>query len=107
MAGFSPASTLARFFQIRPGDLRRVGIMAALLFFLLAANNVIKVARKTLFLSHFPIDHLPFVLLLAAVIAGVIVAAYSRYAATFPLYELILASNAFVISNLIALWVLI
>jgi ATP:ADP antiporter, AAA family len=81
--------------------------MVSLLFFLLAANNVIKVARDSLFLSHFSIDHLPYVYLLAAVFAGLIIAAYSRYTSRLPLYRLILDSNVFIISNIIAFWVLI
>jgi len=99
--------SLLRFFDIRPGELRRVGIMVALIFFLLAANNVIKVTRDALFLSRFPIDHLPYVYLLAAVFAGLIIAAYSRYTLLIPLYKLILVSNAFIISNIVAFWVLI
>jgi ABC-type multidrug transport system fused ATPase/permease subunit len=73
---------------------------------LVAANNVIKVVRDSLFLSRFPIVHLPFVYLLAVVVAGFLIAAYSRYTLRLPLYKLILGSNAF-ISNLIAFWVLI
>src|SRR5215510_14166241 len=98
---------LARFFDIRPGEARRVGIMVSLLFFLLAANNVIKVARDSLFLSHFSIDHLPYVYLLAALFAGVIIAGYSRYTLSLPLYKLILLSNAFIIFNIIGFWALI
>jgi hypothetical protein len=81
--------------------------MFALLSFLVAANNVIKVVRDSLFLSRFPIVHLPFVYLLAVVVAGFLIAAYSRYALRLPLYKLILGSNAIIISNLIAFWVLI
>ncbi len=107
MNHFSLTNTLSRFFDIRPGELRRVGIMAALLFFLLAANSVIKVARDSLFLSHFPIDRLPYVYLSVAVIAGLIISAYSRYTVSLPLYRLISGSNAFIISNVIAFWFLI
>ena len=81
--------------------------MASLLFFLLAANSVIKVVRDSLFLSHFPISHLPYVYLLAALLAGVIVALYTRYTVRLPLYRLILGSNAFIISNVIIFWFLI
>jgi ATP/ADP translocase/HEAT repeat protein len=107
MNHFSLTNSLSRFFDIRPGELRRVGMMVALLFFLLAANSVIKVARDSLFLSHFPIDRLPYVYLLVAVIAGLIISAYSRYTVSLPLYRLILGSNAFIISNVIAFWFLI
>ena len=107
MNHFSLANILSRFLDIRPGEARRVGIMVSLLFFLLAANNVIKVARDSLFLSHFPIDHLPYVYLLAAFLAGVIIAVYTRYTSELPLYRLILDSNAFIIANVIIFWFLI
>jgi ATP:ADP antiporter, AAA family len=75
--------------------------MVSLLFFLLAANNVIKVVRDALFLSRFPISDLAYVYLFAALLAGVIITVYTRYTARFPLYRLILGSNAFIISNVI------
>src|SRR5262245_41307528 len=82
-------------------------MMVSLLFFLLAANNVITVVRDSFFLSHFPISYLAYVYLLAAVLAGVIIAVYTRYTVRVPLYRLILASNAFIISNVIMFWFLI
>jgi len=75
--------------------------MVCLLFFLLAANNVIKVVRDALFLSRFPISDLAYVYFLAALLAGVIIAVYTRYTVRLPLYRLILGSNAFIISNVI------
>jgi len=98
---------LSRFFDVRPGEARRVGIMVSLLFFLLAANNVIKVVRDSLFLSRFPITDLPYVYLLAALLAGVIITVYTRYTVSLPLYRLMLGSNAFIISNVIIFWFLI
>ena len=82
-------------------------MMASLLFFLLAANNVIKVVRDSLFLSRFPISHLPYVYLLAALLAGVLIAVYTRYTVRLPLYRLMLGSNAFIISNVLMFWFLI
>src|SRR5215813_12222124 len=82
-------------------------MMVSLLFFLLAANNVIKVVRDSLFLSRFSISHLPYVYLLAALLAGVIIAVYTRYTVRLPLYRLMLASNAFIISNVLMFWFLI
>src|SRR4029077_2737916 len=107
MNHFSLTNTSSRFFDIRPGEARRVGMMVALLFFLLAANNVIKVVRDSLFLSRFPITHLPYVYLLAPLLAAVIITVYTRYTVSLPLYRLILASNAFIISNVIIFWFLI
>ncbi|MGE5301759.1 MAG: Npt1/Npt2 family nucleotide transporter [Alphaproteobacteria bacterium] len=107
MSRSSPIKTLLRFFDIRPGEARPVGIMVALLFFLLAANNVIKVVRDSFFLSRFPISQLPYVYLLAALFAGVIISAYSRYTVRLSLYRLILGSNAFIICNVIVFWFLL
>jgi ATP:ADP antiporter, AAA family len=104
---FYLTNTLSRFFDIRPGEGRRVALMVSLLFFLLAANNVIKVVRDSLFLSRFPIGHLPYVYLLVALSAGVIIALYSRYTVGLPFYRLILGSYAFIISNVLMLWCLI
>ena len=107
MNHLSLANILSRFLDIRSGEARRVGMMASLLFFLLAANNVIKVVRDSLFLSRFPISHLPYVYLLAALLAGVLIAVYTRYTVRLPLYRLMLGSNAFIISNVLMFWFLI
>lgn len=101
-----PALTfdLRRFFDIRPAEVRRVGNMAALLCFLLAANNVIKIVRDSLFLSRFPITQLPYVYLLAALVAGVLIAVYSRYTGKLPIARVLLGSLLFVVSNVILFW---
>ena len=103
----SLTNTLSRFLDIRSGEARRAARMACLLFFLLAANNVIKVVRDSLFLSRFPISHLPYVYLLVAFFAGVVIVIYTRYTARLPLYRLILGSYAFIIFNVIVFWFLI
>ena len=84
-----------------------MGILVAVLFFLLAANNVIKVVRDSLFLSRFPISDLAYIYFLAAVIAGIIISVYTRYTLSLPLYRLALGLNAFIISNVIVFWFLI
>ena len=81
--------------------------MAAFLFFLLAANNVIKIVRDSLFLSRFPITQLPYVYLLAALLASAVISIYSRYTSRFPLSQVILGSHAFIVSNVIIFWFLI
>ena len=81
--------------------------MAAFLFFLLAANNVIKIVRDSLFLSRFPITQLPYVYLLAAMLAGVVIVIYSRYTAKLPLARVLLGSLAFSISSVILFWLLL
>jgi AAA family ATP:ADP antiporter len=81
--------------------------MAALLFFLLAANNVVKIVRDSLFLSRFSITQLPYVYLLAAVAAAAVITVYSRYTSRLSLSQVILGSHAFIISNVIIFWLLI
>ncbi|MGE5820833.1 MAG: Npt1/Npt2 family nucleotide transporter [Deltaproteobacteria bacterium] len=81
--------------------------MAAFLFFLLAANSVIKTVRDSLFLSHFPITHLPYVYLLAALLASAVITIYSRYTSRLSLSQVILATHAFLISNVIIFWFLV
>ena len=82
-------------------------MMAALLFFLLASNNVIKVVRDSLFLSHFSVSDLSYVYIVVALLAGGIIAIYTRYTARLPFYQLMLGSHAFIISNVIVFWFLI
>jgi ATP:ADP antiporter, AAA family len=107
MKHFSLINTLSRFFDVRPGELRRVKMMASLLFFLLASNNVIKVVRDSLFLSHFSVSDLSYVYIAVALLAGGIIAIYTRYTARFPFYQLMLGSHAFIISHVIVFWFLI
>ncbi|MBI4525589.1 MAG: cyclic nucleotide-binding domain-containing protein [Deltaproteobacteria bacterium] len=93
--------------NILPGEAARIGFMAAFLFFLLAANNVIKIVRDSLFLSRFPITQLPYVYLLAALVAGAVISIYSRYTWRLSLSQVILGSHAFIISNAIIFWLLV
>jgi AAA family ATP:ADP antiporter len=94
-------------FDVRPGEATRIGFMAAFLFFLLAANNVVKIVRDSLFLSRFPITQLPYVYLMAAAFAGAVITIYSRYTLRLSLSEIILGSHAFIVSNVIIFWLLI
>ena len=93
--------------DVTPDEARRIGFMAALLFFLLAANNVIKIVRDSLFLNRFPITELAYVYLLAGVLAGAMLSLYARYTSRLSLSRVILGSHAFIISNVIIFWLLI
>jgi len=81
--------------------------MAVFLFFLLAANNVIKIVRDSLFLSQFPITQLPYVYLLAALVAAAVIVVYSRFTSKLPFARVVLVSLAVIISNVILFWLLI
>jgi ATP:ADP antiporter, AAA family len=103
----TPTTNFARFFDVRPGEVARLGLMALFLFLLLAANNLIKIVRDSLFLSRFPITELPYVYLMAALVAGAVIAIYSRYTSRFSLSQVVLGSHAFIVSNIIIFWFLI
>jgi AAA family ATP:ADP antiporter len=103
----SLTAKIQEFLHVRPGEATRIALMAAFLFFLLAANNVIKIVRDSLFLSRFPITQLPYVYLLAGLIAAVVVGAYSRYTSKLPFSSLILLSLAAVGSSAIIFWLLV
>src|SRR3972149_3561090 len=94
-------------FDVRSGEAARIGFMAAFFFFLIAANNVIKIVRDALFLNRFPITQLPYVYLLAAVAAGAVITIYSHYTSRLSLSQVILGSHAFIISNVIIFWLLV
>jgi len=82
-------------------------MLVSLFFFIIAANNLIKIVRDSLFLSRFPITQLPYVYLMVALLASLIIAVYTRYTSRLPLYSLILRSNAFIVSNVIVFWFLL
>jgi AAA family ATP:ADP antiporter len=93
--------------DLGPGEATRIVFMAALLFFLLGANNVIKIVRDSLFLNRFPITQLPYVYLLAGLLAGATISIYARYTSRLSLSHVILGSHAFIISNLVIFWFLV
>ncbi len=98
---------IRQFLDVRPGEAGRITLMAALLFFLLAANNVIKIVRDSLFLSRFPITQLPYVYLLAAAVAAAVIVVYSRSASKLPFARVVLISLAVTISNVLIFWLLV
>jgi len=98
---------LSRFFNIRPGEAYRVGVMAALLFLLIAANNLIKILRDSIFLGQHSVSELPYLYILVALCAGVIIATYTRSTAHVSLVRLILATNALIILMIAGFWFLL
>jgi len=98
---------LPRFFDIRPGEFVRVGVMASLLFFLIAANNLIKILRDSIFLGHHSVSELPYLYISVALLAGIIIATYTRYTANLSIVRLILTTNVIILSNIGFFWVLL
>lgn len=98
---------LSHFLDIRTGEAYRVGVMASLLFFLIAANNLIKIVRDSIFLSHHAVSELPYLYILVAFLAAAIIATYTKYTATLSVIRLILGTNAVILSNIICFWLLL
>lgn len=98
---------LWRSFNIRAGETYRVGVMACLLFLLIAANNLIKILRDSIFLGRHSVSELPYLYILVAFLAGVIIATYTRYTANISIIRLILATNAIILSNIVFFWFLL
>ena len=81
--------------------------MAALLFLLLAANNLIKILRDSIFLGHHSVSELPYLYILVAIVAGAIIATYTKYTARLSLTRLMVATNAILLSNIVFFWFLL
>mgnify|MGYP002813290710 FL=1 len=98
---------LSRTFGIRTGEGYRLGVMAALLFLLIAANNLIKILRDSIFLGHHSVSELPYLYILVALFAGVIIVAYTRFTVHLSLVRLILATNALIMLMIAGFWFLL
>jgi len=85
----------------------RVWIMALLLGLLIGANNLIKILRDSVFLGHHSVSELPYLYIMVAVLAGVIIGTYTRYTANISITRLILSTNAIILSNLVFFWIVL
>jgi ATP/ADP translocase len=81
--------------------------MFALLFFLIAANNIIKVVRDSIFLSQHAAAELPYVYLYSGFLAGLSIAFYGRYASRISLDRLMMGSLAFITLGVLFFWYLL
>jgi AAA family ATP:ADP antiporter len=95
---------LSRFFDIRAGETYHVALLAGLLFLLIAANNLIKILRDSIFLGHHSVSELPYLYILVALLAGVIISKYTRYTAHLSLTRSILLTNAFIVLSTGFFW---
>jgi len=85
----------------------RVWVMALLLGLLIGANNLVKILRDSVFLGHHSVSELPYLYILVALVAGAIIATYTRYTANISIVRLILWTNAVILSNIIFFWVVL
>src|SRR5262245_25169074 len=97
-------SRLERFFDLRPGDLRRGLPLALYDFFILTAYVQGQVVRDALFLGRFDAGRLVYVDFVIAAIVGVILAVYFRIGRMMSFINLLGASLCFFASNVIVFW---
>src|SRR5574341_193587 len=97
----------SRFLNTRPGEVYRLTVMASLLFLLIAANNLLKILRDSLFLSGHSVSELPYLYILVAFVAGVLIASYTKYTTYLSVIRLILATNAVIVSSLVFFWIVL
>jgi ATP/ADP translocase len=81
--------------------------MALLLGLLIGANNLIKILRDSVFLGHHSVSELPYLYIMVAVLASVIIGTYTRYTAKVSITRLILSTNAIILSNLVFFWIVL
>jgi ATP/ADP translocase len=99
---------LAHVFDLGPAEIYRIAVMASLLFLLLAANNLIKILRDSLFLGQHSVSELPYLYIIVAILAGAIIAGYTKFTTGgLPLTRLILVTNAVIVTNLVFFWFLL
>ena len=98
---------LSHFLDIQTGETYRVAVMGSLLFFLIAANNLIKILRDSIFLGHHSASELPYLYILVAFLAAVIIVIYTKYTVNLSVIRLILGTNAIILSNIIFFWFLL
>lgn len=84
-----------------------VWVIASLMGLLIGANSLIKILRDSIFLGHHSVSELPYLYILVAIIAGVVIAAYSRYTAHTSILRLILATNGTILAAIIFFWVVL
>src|SRR5215470_6365288 len=97
-------SKLERFFDLRPGDLRRGLPLALYYFFILMTYTQGQVVRDALFLGRFAAGRLVYVDFIIAVIAGVILAVYFRIGRMMSFINLLGSTLCFFAANVIVLW---
>src|SRR5262245_21838338 len=98
------SARLEKFFDLRPGDLRRGSWLALYYFFVIAAYTQGQVARDALFLGRFDAMRLPWVDFIVAALVGGILALYFRIGRMMSLANLLVVTLSFFVSNVVLMW---
>ncbi len=96
-----------RLFDIREGEGYRATLMFAYIFLIIASMMIVKPVRNALFLAEFGVEKLPYVFILTAVFAVIIVWISSGVTRRIPINLLISGTLFLSIASLLAFWLLI
>ena len=97
-------SKLERFFELRPGDLRRGTPLALYYFFIISAVTSGQVVRDSLLLGQFEATLLPYLDFIVAAVVGGILAVYFRIGRRLPVIQLLGVTLCFFASNVVLFW---
>ncbi len=98
---------LRKFFDIREGETLRAFLMFAYIFLIIASLMIVKPVCNALFLDRFGVERLPYVFILAAVLAAAAARPYARLLKTVDLIDLIRRTLYAAIASLAVFWLLL
>src|SRR4051794_36079597 len=94
-------------FDIRPGEHLRTWAMFLYLMFVLFAYYILKPVSRSMFLTKFDPDKLPWLYILMAAFGGVFAYLYSKLASRTSLRTAVFWVMALSVASLVAIWMLI
>jgi AAA family ATP:ADP antiporter len=89
---------------IKRDEINQVALLFAYNFLIIASHIIVKSIRDALFIHRVGASKLPYVYIGIALIAGIVVQGYSRLARLTRRNRMIIGSNLFFISNILAFW---
>lgn len=95
---------IERLLNLHRGDLKRGGLLFAVLFLIIASYVVGKAARSALFLGEYAAVNLPYVTIAIAVLVGFVVAVYVRLARRTSVRKLLVGSLLSFALTALAFW---
>ena len=96
-------SRIERVVDIRPGEWARTTLMFFTVLLLIASYTTTKAVRDAVFLSHFGLTALSYMMIAIAVVAGVAVSGYKRLTAGVGRNIVALLTNGFIALTLVAM----
>ena len=97
-------SKLKSFVDIKRDEVSQTFLMFTYYFLVIASHTIVKSLRDALFIHQSGAEKLPYVYIGIALIAGIIIQGYSRIAQVTSRRQLIIGSNLFFVSNILAFW---